>query len=71
MRVDRSKEFTGQRSWDAVDIAHIHGATVRLHSTQEPYRWHVNEGEEVFVVLDRKVHMHHRTDGREQVMSFL
>lgn len=71
MRVIRSKEFTAARSWGALDIANIHGTTVRLHWTREPYIWHVNDGEEVFAVLDGSVDMHYRdpSDGSEQVVT--
>lgn len=41
------------------------GITTRLHWTNEPYKWHVNDGEEVFVVLDGVVEMHYRENGRE------
>ena len=30
-------------------------ATVRLHWTDQPYQWHVNDGDEVFAVLDGEV----------------
>lgn len=30
------------------------------------YKWHTNEGEEVFVVLDGSVNMYYREDGKEQ-----
>ena len=57
--------FRAQRAWGAQDIAEVDGATVRLHWTDQPYRWHVNDGVEVFVVLDGEVDMHIRRDGRE------
>ncbi|MEG0318159.1 MAG: cupin, partial [Comamonas sp.] len=41
--------------------------TVRLHWTDQPYQWHINDGPEVFVVLDGVVHMHTRSDGQESV----
>lgn len=56
------KDFTASRAWGALDIAAIEGATVRLHWTDKPYRWHVNDGQEVFVVLDGAVDMKYRTD---------
>jgi mannose-6-phosphate isomerase-like protein (cupin superfamily) len=59
--------FTGSRPWDALDIAEIDEATVRLHWTDAPYVWHVNDGPEVFVVLDGAVDMHYREDGQERV----
>lgn len=42
------------------------GITTRLHWSDQPYHWHVNDGEEVFVVLDGRVEMHFREDGKEQ-----
>jgi mannose-6-phosphate isomerase-like protein (cupin superfamily) len=60
LNVIRSREFTAGRAWDAIDIARIDGASVRLHWTNLPYQWHVNDGEEVFVVLDGIVDMHYR-----------
>ena len=57
--------FTGRHAWDALPIAEIEGATVRLHWTDQPYRWHVNDGEEVFVVLQGAVEMRYRAAGAE------
>lgn len=62
------KTFTAPRAWGALDIATVEGAGVRLHWTDAPYRWHINDGEEVFVVLDGVVDMHTRDeDGAEAV----
>ena len=47
----RSAEFTASRAWSALDIANMNGTTVRLHWTDQPYKWHVNDGEEVFAVM--------------------
>ena len=55
--------FTGDRAWDSIDLAEIDGATVRLHWTDAPYVCHVNDGPEVFAVLDGAVDMHHRRAG--------
>lgn len=57
--------FTGEHAWDARTVAEIDGATVRLHWTDEAYIWHVNDGEEVFVVLDGEVEMQFRKNGKE------
>ena len=59
MEVINTLSFTGKNSWDALDIAEIEGATVRLHWTDKPYIWHKNDGDEVFVVLDGQVRMHY------------
>ncbi|MGW9597171.1 hypothetical protein ACWHLZ_43690 [Streptomyces chartreusis] len=61
--------YTAERPWGALDITEIDGATVRLHWTDQPYIWHVNDGPEVFVVLDGAVDMHFRVDGKEHVES--
>ncbi|KVR45116.1 cupin domain-containing protein [Burkholderia multivorans] len=60
MQIIRSKAFTADRAWGALDIASLAGITVRLHWTDQPYRWHVNDGEEVFAVLDGRVEMRYR-----------
>ena len=67
MKIFRSKEFTGNRAWDAIPVANMNGITTRIHWTDEPYEWHVNDGEEVFAVLDGTVDMHYREDGVEMV----
>ena len=67
MRFMSAKEFTADRAWGAADVAEVDGATVRLHWTDAPYVWHVNDGTEVFVVLDGAVDMHYREGGTEHV----
>ena len=59
--------FRADRAWGALDLAEIDGATVRLHWTDQPYKWHRNDGVEVFVVLDGTVDMHFREAGDEKV----
>lgn len=65
MEVTRSKEFIASKAWGAKDIANMDGITTRLHWTDTPYKWHVNDGQEVFVVLDGKVEMLYRINGSE------
>jgi mannose-6-phosphate isomerase-like protein (cupin superfamily) len=65
MKIIRSKEFTATRAWGAIDIANMHGVTTRLHWTNQPYEWHINDGEEVFAVLDGRVEMRYRENGVE------
>jgi mannose-6-phosphate isomerase-like protein (cupin superfamily) len=67
MRILRAGEFEGATAWDADHLATIDGATVKLHWTDQPYVWHVNDGEEVFAVLDGAIDMHVREDGSEHV----
>ena len=65
MKFIKPKEFTGSRPWDALEIANMDGITTRLHWTNAPYQWHVNDGEEVFVVLDGEVEMHYKSEGNK------
>lgn len=68
MKKITATSFTGAQAWDALDIERIEDATVRLHWTDAPYKWHVNDGPEVFVVLDGEVDMHIRNNGKEEVL---
>ncbi|WP_299794448.1 cupin [uncultured Marivita sp.] len=68
MKKHSPRDFTGLSAWDALNIEEIGGATVRLHWTDRPYKWHINDGPEVFVVLDGTVDMHTRSDGEERVI---
>lgn len=61
------QNFKSGRAWDALDIGEVDGVTVRVHWTDQPYRWHVNDGTEVFVVLAGAVDMYWRVEGSEQV----
>ncbi|HET6626625.1 MAG TPA: hypothetical protein VFG63_09560 [Nocardioidaceae bacterium] len=56
-----AREFTDDTAWDApLDLAEFgEPATVRLHWTDAPYVWHVNDGAEVFVLLDGDEHVAH------------
>jgi mannose-6-phosphate isomerase-like protein (cupin superfamily) len=66
MKIIRGKDFTATRAWGALDIANMGGITTRLHWTDKPYKWHVNDGEEVFAVLNGIVEMRYRENGQEQ-----
>ena len=66
MKIIRSREFIASRPWGSLDIANMNGITTRLHWTDQPYRWHINDGQEVFAVLDGRVEMHYRENGIEQ-----
>jgi len=62
MKIIRSKEFTASHAWGSINIATMGNITTCLHWTDKPYKWHVNDGEEVFAVLDRIVDMYYRED---------
>lgn len=65
MQIIRSKDFTADRAWGAKDIANMNGITTRLHWTDQPYKWHINDGEEVFAVLDGVVEMKYKQANQE------
>jgi len=66
MEITRAKSFKAERAWGAKDIANMNGITTRLHWADQPYKWHINDGEEVFVVLDGQVTMFYKEEGIEQ-----
>ena len=61
------RTFKADKAWQALDIANMDGVTVRMHWTDQPYHWHENDGQEVFVVLEGAVNMHHRNREGEAV----
>jgi len=65
MKIIRSKNFKPKKAWAALDIANMNGVTTRLHWTDKPYKWHVNDGEEVFAVLNGRVEMFYKQDSGE------
>jgi mannose-6-phosphate isomerase-like protein (cupin superfamily) len=69
MKLIRGRQFRADRPWGAENIANMAGTTTRLHWTDQPYSWHVNDGEEVFAVLDGTVDMHYRAAGEEHVVT--
>jgi len=66
VKIIRAKQFKSDVAWGAKTIANMDGITTRLHWTDEPYKWHINDGEEVFVVLNGKVDMLYREQGKEK-----
>jgi len=68
MKHVKAREYTGSRPWEALPLVTIDGVTTRLHWTNAPYRWHMNDGLELFTVLDGVVDMHYRVNGTERVI---
>jgi mannose-6-phosphate isomerase-like protein (cupin superfamily) len=65
MRKISPQDFSGSHAWEAMNVERLTGVTtVRLHWTDKPYKWHINDGPEVFVVLDGEVEMHVREGGK-------
>jgi len=68
-RVVRAGQFRPRRAWDALDLMRLEGVSARLHWTDSAYHWHVNDGDEVFVVLEGLVDMHYRCGGAERFVT--
>jgi len=66
MEIIKSKEFKPSKAWDSKQIACMNGITTKLHWTNKPYKWHTNDGEEVFVVLDGQVKMYYKENDEEK-----
>lgn len=68
MKHVKARDYTASRAWEALTLATIDGVTARLHWTDKPYRWHENDGLELFTVLDGAVDMHYRAAGAERIV---
>jgi mannose-6-phosphate isomerase-like protein (cupin superfamily) len=68
VQVYHPAQYTAERAWGAIDIASFSNASARLHWTDQAYVWHVNDGPELFVVVDGQVDMHVRGSAGERVL---
>lgn len=68
-KVIHGKDFIAEKAWGALNIANMNGITTRLHWTDQAYQWHINTGEEVFVVLDGVVEMRYKVDSKVMVST--
>lgn len=62
----RGAHVTHDRAWASTFVADLDGVTARVHWTDAAYPWHVNDGTELFVVLDGEVDMHWRDAAGER-----
>lgn len=67
MKIIKSKNFEPKNAWDSIQIANMNGITTKLHWTDKPYKWHINDGEEVFVVLGGQVNMFYKENNEEKL----
>lgn len=63
MEIIDASGFTAERAWGSRGLMAMGAHAARLHWTDQPYRWHENSGDELFVVLDGIVDM--RYEGAE------
>ncbi len=61
--------FTADRAWGSRALMAMGAHAARLHWTDQPYRWHENTGDELFVVLDGIVDMHYADAGGERQVA--
>ena len=66
MNIIKSRDFRPKNAWDSQLITNMNGTTIKLHWTNKPYIWHINDGDEVFAVLDGEVEMFYKEDGKER-----
>jgi hypothetical protein len=71
MRFIDASGFTSDRPWGALDLLAVENGHRAPALDDTPYVWHVNDGPEVFVVLDGAVDMHYRNDGVEHVQHLV
>ena len=59
MKLVDAKTFVADRAWGSVEVLDLGENAAKLHWTDTAFRWHVNHGDELFVVLDGEVEMLH------------
>jgi mannose-6-phosphate isomerase-like protein (cupin superfamily) len=64
--VVRGAGFIAERPWGARTVAAFGGLTASVHWTDAAYPWHVNDGDELFVVLAGEVEMHWRDEDADR-----
>ena len=69
MEIVDARKFTAERPWGSRGLIAMGDHAARLHWTDQPYRWHDNTGDEVFVVLDGVVDMHYADSSGEHVVA--
>lgn len=65
MRVIRPPDYTGRGTPEAHDRKRFGDATARLYFASQSYRWHVDDGPELLVLLNGVVDMRMRATGSE------
>lgn len=64
--VVRGAQVSHDRAWAATRVATFRDVIASVHWTDAAYPWHVNDGPELFVVLDGEVEMQWRDGTGEQ-----
>ena len=69
MKIIQSRKFRADNAWEALPIANMDGTTIRLHWTDKPYEWHINDGQEVFAVMNGEVDMHYKENSEVKIVK--
>lgn len=71
MQVFDTRHLAGPADWSGPTFEGFGKAAVKLRWIKDAYRWHRNEGAEVFLVLDGAVEMHVRSRSHPAVVHRL
>ncbi|MFC7537224.1 cupin [Sphingomonas sp. GCM10030256] len=71
MRAFDTRTLMGPVDWSGPTYSGFGDASVKLRWIKDAYKWHINDGPEVFLVLDGIVDMHVRSGDREPVIQRL
>ena len=51
--------FVASRAWGSTEVLDLGDHAAKVHWTDTQFPWHVNDGDELFVVLDGEIEMFH------------
>jgi mannose-6-phosphate isomerase-like protein (cupin superfamily) len=71
MQTSDTRALTGPTDWSGPTYSGFGNASVKLRWIKDAYKWHTNDGPEVFLVLDGTVDMHVRSGDGQSVMRRL
>jgi mannose-6-phosphate isomerase-like protein (cupin superfamily) len=71
MRTFDVRALTGPADWSGPTYTGFGEASVKLRWIRDAYKWHINDGPEVFLVLDGIVDMHVRCGEQETLVQRL
>ncbi len=67
MRRYDASSLNGPEDWSGPTLTGIGSAAVKLRWINAPFRWHRNDGPELFLVFDGEVDMHVRSEPEAEV----
>ena len=65
------RQLVGPSDWSGPTYSGFGDAAVKLRWIKDAYKWHMNDGPEIFLVLDGTVDMHVRCGGQQAVVQRL